>query len=63
MPVRHHINRQHGAILIESLVALAVLSLGAAAMFRAFDHLEATSHAARQLGAKARIQVDQTETR
>lgn len=56
-------NRQHGAILIESLIALAVLSLGAAAMFRAFDYLEATSRAASQLGANARTQLEHTETR
>ena len=55
--------RQRGAILIESLVALAILSLGAAAMFRAFDHLEATNYAANQLGVDARTQLEHTETR
>lgn len=64
---RRHITpplgRQHGAILLESLIALAILSLGAAAMFRAFDYLEAASHAARQLGADTRTQINQTEAR
>lgn len=55
--------RQHGAILIESLIALAILSLGAAAMFGAFDNLEATSHAANQLGVDTRAQLEQTEVR
>ena len=55
--------RQHGAILIESLIALAILSLGAAAMFGAFDNLETTSHAAKQLGADTRAQIEQTEVR
>ncbi|CAJ0684735.1 type IV pilus modification PilV family protein [Ralstonia mannitolilytica] len=55
--------RQHGAILLESLIALAVLSLGAAAMFRAFDVLEATSHAASEYGAQALATLNQTEDR
>jgi len=55
--------RQRGAILIESLIALAVLSLGAAAMFRAFDYLEAVSHAASQLGTNTPAQPKQPETR
>jgi len=59
----HHLHRQRGAILIESLVALAILSLGAAAMFRALDHLEATSHAASQLAAAARDQLTQSVAR
>jgi type II secretory pathway component PulJ len=56
-------SRQHGAILLESLIALAVLSLGAAAMFRAFDVLEATSHAASEYGAQALATLNQTEDR
>lgn len=55
--------RQHGAILIESLIALAVLSLGAVAMFRAFDSLQAISHAANQLGVDTRAQLERTEAR
>ncbi len=55
--------RQHGAILIESLIALAILSLGAAAMFRAFDNLRAISHAANQLGVDTRAQLGRTEVR
>jgi len=54
---------QHGAILIESLIALAILSLGAAAMFRGFDNLQATSHAANQLGVDTRAQLKRTEAR
>ena len=50
MSSRSYRPRQRGAILIESLIALALLSLGAAAMFHALEHLESTSHAARQLG-------------
>ena len=56
-------NRQRGAILLESLVALAILSLSAAAMFRAFDYLEATSRAASQFGVDARTQLDSAEAR
>lgn len=56
-------NCQRGAILIESLVALAVLSLVAATICSAFDHLEATSRAASQLGAGVRIHLNPTETR
>ncbi|MCO5398443.1 type IV pilus modification PilV family protein [Ralstonia soli] len=55
--------RQRGAILIESLVALAILSLGAAAMFTAFDHLEAASHATRTLSTSARTQLSASGTR
>ncbi|WP_439890410.1 prepilin-type N-terminal cleavage/methylation domain-containing protein [Ralstonia sp. 25C] len=54
MSVRPRPARQRGAILIESLIALALLSLGAAAMFHAFDSIEAASYASRQLSAKAR---------
>lgn len=61
MSARHRTCRQRGAILIESLVALAALSLGAAVMFRAFDYLETTSHAASQLGRDTRTQLEQTE--
>ena len=63
MPVRPHVTRQHGVILLEALVALAVLSLAAAAMFRALDYLEASSQAARALAAEARAQTNQMETR
>ena len=68
MPEYHHhvprtARRQHGAILIESLIALAILSLGAAAMFRGFDNLQATSHAANQLGVDTRAQLKRTEAR
>ncbi len=68
MPKYHHqvprtARRQHGAILIESLIALAILSLGAAAMFRAFDNLRAISHAANQLGVDTRAQLGRTEVR
>lgn|GEM_PF-695897 len=68
MPKYHHhvtrtVLRQHGAILIESLIALAILSLGAAAMFRAFDNLRALSHAANQLGVDTRAQLGRTEAR
>ncbi len=63
MSANHCSMRQHGAILIESLIALAILSLGAAAVFRAFDYLEATSRAARQVGTKARAQFAQPEAR
>ncbi|MRT01055.1 type II secretion system protein [Ralstonia pickettii] len=63
MPPRNHVTHQHGAILLESLVALAVLSLGAAAMLHALDHVEATSHAARALGVEARAYINETETR
>lgn len=63
MLIRRHLCPQHGTILLESLVALAVLSLGAAAMFRAFDVLEATSHAASEYGAQALATLNQTEDR
>lgn len=55
--------RQRGAILLESLIAIALLSLGAAAMFRAFDVLEATSHVAREYSAQALATLAQTEGR
>lgn len=54
--------RQRGAILIESLIALAILSLGAAAMFTAFDHLEAAGHAARMLADSARTRLSASGT-
>ncbi|CAJ0775644.1 hypothetical protein LMG19083_00058 [Ralstonia psammae] len=54
--------RQDGAILIESLIALAVLSVGAATFFRAFDYLEGLGHAASQLGAAGRSTLEQTQT-
>lgn len=63
MSARLQTCRQRGAILIEALIALAVLSLGAAAMFRAFDYLEAASRAASELGANTRVQLEQTEAR
>ena len=63
MPVRPHVTHQHGVILLEALVALAVLSLAGAAMFRALDYLEATSQAAHALAAEARAQTNQMETR
>lgn len=61
MSAVHRSRSQRGAILIESLIALAVLSLSAAAMFRAFDYLEAASSAASQLGKDARSQLELTE--
>lgn len=61
MPIHPRTNRQHGAILLESLIALAILSLGAAAMFRAFDFLEAANHEATRLDQGARARLDTTE--
>ncbi|MBA9939380.1 type II secretion system protein [Ralstonia insidiosa] len=58
---RPHRPYQRGAILIESLIALAILSLGAAAMFRAFDFLEAANHEATRLDQGARARLDTTE--
>lgn len=63
MPTHLRPNRQCGAILLESLIALAILSLGAAAMFRAFDYLEATSRAASQFGVNARTPLDSAAAR
>lgn len=63
MSVRRPLPRQHGAILIESLVALAVLSLGAVSMFAAFDYLEATSRTASQRNADSRVLRDPPEIR
>ncbi len=63
MSARPRSAHQRGAILIESLIALALLSLGAAAMFRALDHFDAVGYAATRLGDEARAQFDQTEAR
>ncbi|KJJ99464.1 hypothetical protein UB44_15235 [Burkholderiaceae bacterium 26] len=63
MPAHPHNRFQRGAILLEGLIALAILSLGAAAMFRTFDYLEATSHAARQLSDEGRRLLDFAQTR
>lgn len=61
MSALHHNRSQRGAILIESLIALAVLSLWAAAMFRAFDYMEAASSAASQWGTDVRARFEQTK--
>ena len=62
MPVRHHAKRQHGAILLESLVALAVLSLCAAGTLSALEQMEATSQSLRQLSTGVRTQNDRVES-
>ncbi|CAJ0794548.1 hypothetical protein LMG7141_02960 [Ralstonia condita] len=63
MSAHHHLLRQHGAILIESLVALALLSLGAVTIFEAFDYLEATSRAASQFNAASPVSPKQPAVR
>ncbi|WP_039597648.1 hypothetical protein [Ralstonia sp. A12] len=60
MPSRPH--RQHGAILIESLVALTLLSLCAAGTLAALDRMDTTSQSLRQLSAEIREQNTRTET-
>ena len=62
MPVRHHAKRQNGAILLESLVALAVLSLCAAGTLTALERMEATSQSLRQLLTDVRTQNDRVES-
>ncbi|CAJ0697079.1 type II secretion system protein [Ralstonia holmesii] len=62
MPVHHHAKRQHGAILLESLVALAVLSLCAAGTLSALEQMEATSQSLRQLLTDVRTQNDRVES-
>lgn len=54
--------RQHGAILIESLVALALLSLCAAGTLAALERMETTSQSLRQLSAEVRTQSTRIET-
>ena len=63
---RRHITRpaprQHGAILLESLVALAVLSLCAAGTLTALERMETTSRSLRQLSADVRTQNTRVES-
>ncbi|EFP66164.1 Uncharacterised protein [Ralstonia pickettii] len=62
MPACHHVKRQHGAILLESLVALAVLSLCAAGTLTALERMEITSQSLRQLSTNVRTQNNQAES-
>jgi len=62
MPVCHHVKRQHGAILLESLVALAVLSLCAAGTLTALERMESTSKSLRQLSTDVRSQNTRGES-
>ncbi|CAJ0787286.1 MULTISPECIES: type II secretion system protein [Ralstonia] len=62
MPAHNHVIRQHGAILLESLVALAVLSLCAAGTLSALEQMEATSQSLRQLLTDVRTQNDRVES-
>ncbi|WP_055324918.1 hypothetical protein [Ralstonia solanacearum] len=51
-----------GAILLESLVALTLLSLSAAGTLAAFDRLDGTYHAVHRLAAQERAVAKQTES-
>lgn len=51
-----------GAILLESLVALALLSLSAAGTLVAFDRLDDTYRAAHRLTARERTHAGQAES-
>lgn len=62
MPVCHHVKRQHGAILLESLVALAVLSLCAAGTLIALERMETASQSLRQLSTDVRTQNNGVES-
>ncbi|CAJ0715403.1 type II secretion system protein [Ralstonia sp. TCR112] len=62
MPVHHKANHQHGAILLESLVALAVLSLCAAGTLTALERMESTSQSLRQLSSDIRTQGNRVES-
>lgn len=55
-------HRQHGAILLESLVALAVLSLCAAGTLTALERMESTSQSLRQLSSDIRTQGNRVES-
>lgn len=59
MPAYHHIKRQRGAILLKSLVALAVLSLCAMGTLIALERMEITSQSLRQLSTNIRAQNNQ----
>ncbi len=61
-PRTPHPRAAHGAILLESLVALTLLSLCAAGTFVAFDQLEHTVHTVRELYSEAHAQVTRIET-
>ncbi|CAJ0808556.1 type II secretion system protein [Ralstonia flaminis] len=54
-------DRQHGAILIESLIALALLSLCAAGTLAALERMETTGQSLRQLSAQVRQHNTQIE--
>ncbi|WP_197337856.1 hypothetical protein [Ralstonia solanacearum] len=71
MPLRRLLSRKRlalralfsrGAILLESLVALTLLSLSAAGTLAAFDRLDGTYRAVHRLAAQERAVAKQTES-
>lgn len=58
LPLPH---RQRGAILIESLVALTLLSLCAAGALAAFERMETTSQSLHELSTEIRAQGTRIE--